>query len=161
MVHDVYVQHGHIGPQPAALYLAPGALHPSAEVYNGYQNGELAATLTVVPDSDLGLPPDPGFADELTRLRQRTVPLVFCGQFVSAPTRPGESPAIVADRAALALELFAIVARRARGYHGDGELQVLANPVRRHVRYHERFLGFEQLGPTRTSGATKLRRRSW
>ncbi|HVK83793.1 MAG TPA: hypothetical protein VM513_06785 [Kofleriaceae bacterium] len=154
LVHRVYVEHGHIAPQPGELYLAPGALHPRTVVWNGYEHGRLAATLTTIADSELGLPPDDGFPDELRALRAEGGALVFCGQFVSAPLGPEDSPATAADRAALSMELFAMVAQRARD--DDRGLRLLANPVRRHVRFYERFLGFEQRGPIRTYGRYRV-----
>lgn len=150
LVHDVYVKHGHIDPQPEGLYLAPAALHPSAVVFNAELDGELAATLTVMHDSELGLPPEIGFGEELDVLRSEGVPLVFCGQFVSAPARADDTPIMRASRAELSLDLFATMAR---ALAATGKpVRLLANPVRRHIRYYTRFLGFEQRGPIRTYG---------
>ncbi len=150
LVHEVYVEHGHIAPQPQGLYLAPGALHPDTRVFSAALGGSMAATLTAIADSELGLPPDEGFAEELAALRASGDALVFCGQFVRAPIRPSDTPQIEAQRAALSIQLFATMAATLRAT--GRPLRLLANPVRRHVRYYQRFLGFEQLGPTRTYG---------
>lgn len=150
LVHDVYVAHGHIDPQPEGLYLAPAALHRSALVFSAELDGELAATLTVMQDSELGLPPESGFGEELDQLRSEGAPLCFCGQFVSALPRADDSPRIRAARAELTLELFGMMAQSLASK--NREVRLLANPVRRHVRYYARFLGFEQRGPIRTYG---------
>ncbi len=154
LVHDVYVAHGHIAPQPQGLYLAPGALHPNTLVFVGALDGRLEGTLTAIADSELGLPPDEGFADELAELRARGDRLVFCGQFVTAPARPSDTAQTRTRRAELSVELFATMAATLRAM--SRPVRLLANPVRRHVRYYRRFLGFEQLGPIRTYGRYRV-----
>jgi hypothetical protein len=149
LVHDVYLAKGHISPQPEGIYTTASALHPGTVVFNAYEDTRLVATLTAVPDSRFGLPPEEGFAAELQALRETADPLVFCGQFVSASPNPGDSPARCAQRFEQTFELLAMLASHARRWP---QLRILANPIRRHVRYYERFLGFERLGPLRTYG---------
>lgn len=154
LVHDVYVASGHIEPQPESLYLAPGALHRDTLVFNGYREGRLEATLTVIPDSPLGLPPESGFAGELAALRAEARPLVFCGQFVSVVPSRDDLPETRAERADLTMRLFATMAGTLRLRGPD--LRLLANPVRRHVGFYRRFLGFEQCGPIRMYGRYRV-----
>jgi hypothetical protein len=153
LVHDVYLADGHVHPQPQGLYTTRSALHPDTVVLNGYEDDRIVATLTAVPDGPFGLPPEDdavsqeGFAAEIRALRETAGPLMFCAQFVRAKPQPGDSPAQIAGRFAQTFELFGMLARHVRDKPG---LRVLANPIPRHARSYERFLGFERVGPVRT-----------
>ncbi len=89
LVYKVFVESGFTSPSPTPFRLAPQHCNDQSRVFIGInsENGEekLIYSVSAFPDSDLGLPMDEVFKDELNLLRNKDRNLVEVGHLAIAP----------------------------------------------------------------------------
>ncbi len=146
LVHDVYCDKGYQARRGAGLRLLlqdalPESLTLLAE--SRPQGASPLATLTLIPDSPLGLPMDDLYGAELDELR-------------AVGRRPCEIAKLVAcveERAGmeLLLQLFRLAYLYARRMAGCTDFVITVHP--RHEKYYRRLLLFEPIGEPRPYAA--------
>ena len=134
LVHDVYVKEEFMKPSPTGRRTNKYTEQDSNLIFLGYQNEELVMTLTVYQDTEIGLPGDSIFSEELDQFRKRKRKFVEAGSMATlvSSTRIFHT---FQDTAILYLK---------RNYFND--IFILVHP--RYERAYNRILGFEFLaGP--------------
>jgi hypothetical protein len=145
LVHDRYVASGYIDPDPSGARVAFHQTLPSTRVFVGREAGRVVATVSLVVDSEHGLPCDTLYPTELAAMRATHPRLA---EVSALAVRDGGSEGYVTVRALMqCLAVYAV-----RIAHLDA-LCITVNP--RHTRFYERRLGFEQFGPMRAYDLVK------
>ncbi len=73
LIKKLYVEQGYISKDSENNSFTTFLLSPFTQVFMGYANDVLFATISLVPDSDLGLPMDDLFKDELKPFKQKKI----------------------------------------------------------------------------------------
>ncbi|MFH1023332.1 MAG: hypothetical protein V1809_08065 [Planctomycetota bacterium] len=144
LVQEFYVRKGYMAPGGPGMRIIPQDALPETTTYLAIQaaTGQTAATLTLVPDSPLGLPMDDLYRADLDVLR-------------ASGRKPAEIAKLVAglddtdERLGMEmlLHLFKLAYLTARRLEGCTDLVITVNP--RHQKYYRRLLRFEYVGETR------------
>ncbi len=134
LVHDSYVALGLMAPHPSGLRLLPHHLLPETRVFLAREHDEVVATLTLIPDSPLGLPLDTAYRSDADRLRAqgRRIGEISC--LALAPRY---------RRHDLLLHIFRLMHVYARHVAMD-DLCVVVAP--KHGRFYQHILLFEACG---------------
>ncbi|RMF85183.1 MAG: hypothetical protein D6739_04855, partial [Nitrospirae bacterium] len=134
LVHDSYVALGLMDPHPSGLRLLPHHLLPETRVFLAREGDEVVATLTLIPDSEVGLPLDAAYRREADALRLagRRVAEISCLALAARYRRHD-----------LLLHLFRLMHVYAR-HAGLDDLCVVVAP--KHGRFYQHILLFEELG---------------
>lgn len=136
LLHDAYVAEGLALPHLSQIRITPHQLIESSQVYVAVRQRQVAATLTLVPDSLCGLPMEEIFSQEVDRRRRwARVAEVSCLAERSN-----------SNRLSLLVQLKSLMAQSAV-HRGIEELLIVVHP--RHVRYYTDFVGFQVIGPPR------------
>jgi hypothetical protein len=143
LVYQEYVALGYV--RPSALeyrYTLHDAL-PDTAAFLVERSGEAVGTVSVIPDSPLGLPADESHPDALAQLRAAGRSPVEVGRLAIRKDCMNDRTVLVAlfD----ALSIYGRCVRRAT------DLVITVNPG--HARYYERMLLFECLGEERALGS--------
>lgn len=85
LVHDVYMKEGYIEPHPAGLYLTLNSALPTATTFVGKVGDRVVTTMSLFPDSPLGMPLDSIYQVEADQIRQQESLLAEVGALASAP----------------------------------------------------------------------------
>lgn len=136
----VYRNKGYVGEEGSGLVLSPYDAHPSTfTLLVRNEKGDDVATVTLVFDSDAGLPCDEIYRDELTTLRAQ-------GRRMAEVTRLA-----IADEYGNSKQLIPLIFNAIYVYaclnRGYTDFVIEVNP--RHVGFYRRFLLFEAAGPVR------------
>ena len=137
LLYNVYRRSAFIEPNLYRLHAAPEAVGSHATVILGRTGGETVSTISSVGDSELGLPLDSVYHDELNHLRGRGRRLVEIGLF--ADRREGNRRSSLA-----AMELIRYAYWFGR-YIGATDY-ICGIPPRR-VRMYRNAFGFQPVGP--------------
>ncbi len=140
LVHAQYVERGYTERDPSGRRLLLHHALPATRIFRVISATRVVATVSLVPDSVLGLPMDDLYAAELRPLRAVGRRLAEVSALAAAP---GAGPATVAQ---LMSRLVLYAERLGR----VDDLCVTVNP--RHVRFYGR-LGFSPLGSVRQYAA--------
>jgi len=134
LVHDSYVELGLMAPHPSGLRLLPHHLLPETRVFLAREHGEVVATLTLIPDTEAGLPLDAAYREDADglRLEGRRIGEISC--LALAPRY---------RRHDLLLHLFRMMHVCARAT-GLDDLCVVVAP--KHGRFYQHILLFEAYG---------------
>jgi len=140
LVYQSFLQRGYIEKSPAELRLSIFNAFPETVTFVGDLRGKVVATVTLVPDTPVGLPMDEIFHDEVQALRDQ-------GRKITEVT-------MLADRRhelRRALPVVLVLMKRLFDYATlmlkASDLCITVNP--RHESYYRRFLLFEQIGSVR------------
>jgi hypothetical protein len=141
LVYASYRQRGYIEENPSGLRLTVFNVFPTTVTFVSLLGSEVIATVTVVPDTPVGLPMDEIYSEELQPLR--------------AQNRKLAEVTMLADRRReirRALPMLLLLMKHVFDYAtlvlGANDLCITINP--RHERYYGRSLLFRHLGPLRT-----------
>lgn len=104
------------------------------------QNGSIVGTVSLVFDSDKGLPCDEIYRAETNRMRAR-------GRYMAEVTRLALHKDCKDSREVL-LRLFNLIYIYAKGVRGYTDFMIEVHP--RHLKYYKRTLGFEMSGAQQT-----------
>jgi hypothetical protein len=140
LVYDVYKEQGYAKPSRSGRWVGVHHAHPETVTVIVERRGEMVGTLSIVPDSPLGLPADELYGDRLSEMRQSGRRL---SEIISlAVSETGKSSQLVV----LHLCMFAYLA--AREVQRATDMVITVNP--HHRRYYERRMHFVPAGPERT-----------
>jgi hypothetical protein len=143
LVHDQYVARGYIRPDPSGRRIGRHHALPSTRVFVGRADGRVVATVSLIPDSPLGLPSDEVYREELAPLR--------------ATGGLAEVSALAIDDAyrdvglSVVRSLVQMIAVYATEIADLRTLCIAVNP--RHARFYETRLRFDRFGGTRAYAA--------
>jgi hypothetical protein len=144
LVHDQYAARGYIGPDPSRQRRTAHQALPSTKVFVARAGGVVIATVTLVPDSPLGMPCDALYGDELAAMR-------------ASGWRLAEVSALAVDDrwrvhgVKVLLSLVQVVALYGRHIAGVDALCITVHP--RHVRFYEEWLRFQRFGAVKPYAA--------
>jgi hypothetical protein len=85
LIHDQYVHSGYMDPCPSGMRLNLHNLLPETTTFIGKSNGHLLITITIFQDTELGLPMDNIYQDELDVLRREGRKVAEVGALASNP----------------------------------------------------------------------------
>ena len=139
VVYRVYGDAGLIDPNPYRIHTVPHAVGPQAAVILDVLQSMIVSTVTVMRDTDAGLPLDIIFRDEIDALRAGGRQITEAGLYVDR-----RDAGMQAADSVLSLVNFVLTWSFARG---GTDLIIGVHP--RHEVFYEDFYGFERLGPER------------
>jgi hypothetical protein len=134
LVHDIYVKEEFMRPSPTGRRTNKYTEQDSNIVFLGYQNEELAMTITAYEDTKLGIPGDSIFHEELNQFRKRKRKFVEAGSMATKLT---------STRIFHTFQDTVILYLKRNSYN---DIFILVHP--RYEKVYKRILGFEFLaGP--------------
>lgn len=140
LVYRKYLESGYCAPHPAGMRVSKYNILPESLCVVGVLRGEVVATVTLVPDSPLGLPMESIYAREIACLR-------------AAGRRPAEV-SMLADRRRfgpralpMLLRLLKVLFDYTRNVVKCTDLCITVHP--HHEQFYARYLLFEQMGEVR------------
>jgi hypothetical protein len=144
LVYSAYLRTGLVRTNPLQMRITPYQILPTTDVFvaSADQTEEVVCTMSLVGDGRLGLPMEAVFPDEVEQRRRSGAEL---GEVTSLADIHGQD----AGRSPL-LKVMGFMAQRARR-RGIDELLITVHP--HHVKFYERFIGFEQIGESRSYGS--------
>ncbi len=137
LVYRMYAEKGYAEPDPEGLWYGPHDTVPEACTLLVERDGDPLATLTVTPDSPLGLAADQLYCDEINELR-------------AAGRKPCEIISLASQEknlrhgAEIVKHLFKLAYLAASRLMGATDFMITVNP--RHVRFYERTLLLKRIG---------------
>ncbi len=136
LVHDAYVRLGLIRPNQFGLHVIPYHLLQTTEVLIAARAQDVLATMTIVGDSEYGLPLESLYQEEVATFRRQGLSVAEVSCLADKRERDDQT-------ASSLFRLMALTAQRSR-YAGIDLLLAVVHP--RHAKFYERFLGFELFG---------------
>ncbi len=85
LVHDVYVKEGYMDPHPSKMRITKYNLLSKSTTFVGKHDGRVVLTMSLIPDSEHGLPMDSLFKSELDQMRNRGRYIAEVGNLASDP----------------------------------------------------------------------------
>ena len=137
LVHDKYVQKGYMTPTESGLRLSLQNALPETTTFIGKKKDTIISTLTIFQDSEMGLPMDAIYKQELDHLRQQGRKIVEVGALAVHPSICKQDQTVL-------MHGNKIMHSYSREYLGVDDLVVAINP--RHQWFYEHILLFEQIG---------------
>ncbi len=138
LVHDAFVKRGYIEPQPSGIRVSVWNAAPGCTtIISKNNNNQVLATATLFPDSDLGLPMDRIFNEELQYYRQENTKIVEIGNLAS----------IIADQK-LVFQLYKLLLLYSERFLGADALAIAVHPKR--IMFYKALLDFKQIGPVKS-----------
>lgn len=113
-------------------------LHPGTMIFLAEKQGRVTGSVTVVPDSPLGLPTDRIFPEPLAELRKAGRRLCEISSLVVTEEPGGIPPE-------LAMHLYRLA--RLTGVHLHGSTDIVASVMAHHGDFYSRFLLFDEVFP--------------
>lgn len=140
LVHDVYLKEGYelrYG-RESGLWCTIHHLHPGTMMFLAEREGGGAGSVTVMPDSPLGLPTDRIFPEPLTALRKAGRRMSEISSLVVTEEPRGIPPE-------LAMHLYRLA--HLAGVHILGCTDLIASVMAHHGDFYSRFLLFDEVSP--------------
>ncbi len=140
LVHDVYRKEGYelrYG-RESGLWCTIHHLHPGTMMFLAEREGRDAGSVTVMPDSPLGLPTDRIFPEPLADLRKAGRRVSEISSLVVAEEPGGIPPE-------LAMHLYRLA--HLAGLHIQGSTDLIASVMAHHGDFYSRFLLFDDVSP--------------
>ena len=141
LVYTSYRRRGYLDENPAGVRLTLFNAMPETVTFVSMLEGSVIATVTLVPDTPIGLPMDEIYADELAHLRAE-------GRRPAEVTMLADRRREIARTLPMLLCLMKHVFDYATLVLHASDVCITINP--RHETYYERCLLFEHLGPLRS-----------
>lgn len=138
LVYYRYHENGLIDDNDFAIHCTPFAVQHRSVIIYGAKSGEVASTITVMNDTDAGLPLDGVYPNELNELRRQGHRLLEVG--LLADRRSSMRRFIVAMHHLMRYPYF-------WGKHLDMDILCGVHP--HHADFYKKQLGFEQIGPVK------------
>jgi len=136
LVYQIYLNSGFTKHADHGMRVTPYHALPGTDVFVAEQAGRVACTMTLIGDSELGLPAETLYADEVAGLRDSGRRIAEVGSLAQRGH----------DLSCL-LRLINLMAQRAK-LRGVDDLLITVHP--RHAKFYQRYLGFEMIGPLRS-----------
>jgi len=147
LVYDVYIREGYelrFG-RESGLWCTIHHLHPGTMVFLAEKEGRLAGSVTVMPDSHLGLPTDRIFPEPLAVLRKDGRRLSEISSLVVTEEPGGIPPE-------LAMHLYRLA--HLASLHLFKSTDIVASVMAHHRDFYLRFLLFDEVSSPRLSPKT-------
>jgi len=138
LVYDVYIREGYelrFG-RESGLWCTIHHLHPGTTIFLAEKEGKLAGSVTVMPDSRLGLPTDRIFPEPLADLRKAGRRLSEISSLVVTEEPGGIPPE-------LAMHLYRLA--RLASVHLLKSTDIVASVMAHHSDFYSRFLLFDEV----------------
>ncbi len=136
LVYNSYVRCGLIEPNPFRMRVTPFHLLDTTEVFIGVIGGEVACTMTLVGDGEMGLPMESIYSEEVAWRRMNGAPVAEVSCLADRRQSLVRSMPVL-------IQVMSLMAQCAR-QRGVDELLIAVHP--RHAPFYERFIGFEVVG---------------
>lgn len=145
LVYRTYLRTGLVHPNPFHMRVTPFHLLPSTDVIvaKSPERSNVVCTLSLVADGKLGLPIESVFAGEVEERRRQGVRLAEVTSLAEQRDADEAEPSPL-------LKVMGFMAQRAKR-RGIDELLITVHP--HHVKFYQRFIGFELLGEERPYGS--------
>ena len=134
--YNSYLRAGLVSENDQKLRLTPYHLLPTTEVFVAKRDGKVISTLTMVADSEIGLPMESMYGGEVAELRDAGLTVAEMGCLADRPESPVRFLKVFTQLARLVVQVA-----EARGINA---LVAATHP--RHARFYIRSLGFRQFG---------------
>ena len=137
LVYASYRQRSYIPPHPSGVRLSPFNAFPGTVTFISMLQGQAVATVTLVPDTPVGLPMDEIYHEEAQALRDE-------GRRITEVTMLADRRRELRRALPMLLEMMKCVFDYATLVLGANDICITINP--RHEDYYERWLLFRPLG---------------
>jgi hypothetical protein len=140
LVHDIYLGKGYAFRSSGGreLWCTIHHLHPHTLTFLAMKAGQAAGTISIVPDSRLGLPADIIFPEQLAVLRK-------AGQRLSEIFSLGVDEEIAHSAIDLTMHLYRLVHLAAtRLFHNN---DIVASVMAHHAAFYSKILLFDEVSP--------------
>ncbi len=137
LAYDAYIKKGFIDPDPSGMHFGLHHAHPLTTTFIGKLDGEVVITMSLFPDSELGLPMDSLYQKELDKLRRR-------GRFLAEVGTLASSPKVRTGLQQLPMMMNNIMQRYASQHLGVDDLVITVNPA--HKLIYKYMILFDRLG---------------
>jgi hypothetical protein len=131
-----------MNPNKCGLRVTPYHLLPTTEVLVAVERRKVTCTMSLICDSDRGLPMEAVYPDEIAGLRLRGLSLAEVSCFAESQNDSQGSQSAV-------FQLMPLMAQLAYR-RGADVLLIAVRP--RHARFYQRFLGFDAIAEERSHG---------
>ena len=142
LVYEAYVRAGLSTRHPYRMRVTPYHLLPTTEVFIAVKEGEVIASVSLIRDGELGLPMESIYGKETARYRGHGSSLAEVSCLADCQTGQGCSTSVV-------VRLISLMLQSAKR-RGVDQLLIAVHP--RHVKFYERFIGFEVIGEEKPYG---------
>ena len=151
LVHDAYVRVELIDPDPSGIRASIFNALPDTATFVAKLRGDVISTLTLVPDSPVGLPMDQVYKPEVDRLRQAGRKL---GEVSMLCDRRTVERKTFRDRVlSVFLGLSKVMTQYAMRKVHLSDLLIVVHP--HHARFYTRYLPFERFAEDRSYASVK------
>jgi len=130
LVHDQYVARGYMRPERSSWRLSVHHAVPTTKVFVAQDEGRVVGTMTLIPDSPLGLPLDALYDGELATLRNE-------GRYVAEVSGLAIAEDVRASGLAILTALARLLGLYAIEVAGCHDICIAVNP--RHVGFYRRL----------------------
>jgi len=138
LVHDIYLGKGYALRSSGELWCTIHHLHPYTLTFLAMKAGQAAGTISIVPDSRLGLPADVIFPEQLSILRK-------AGRRLSEIYSLGVNEEIAHSAVDLTMHLYRLVHLAAtRLFHNT---DIVASVMAHHAVFYSKVLLFDEVSP--------------
>jgi hypothetical protein len=137
LVHNQYVEHGYMDARPSGWRVSAYNGLPSTKIFVAVDGARVVATLTLLRDSEGGLPMDEIYAEELTELRARTRAIAEVSGLAIDPHWQQAGLAVL-------MRLVRMMVLYATEVAGIDDLCIAVNP--HHVAFYRKVLQFRPIG---------------
>ncbi len=137
LVYSTYLRRGYIGPNPARVRLSVHNAFPSSVTFVAALRGDIIATVSLIPDTPVGLPMDEIYHDELQERRD-------AGKTLAEVTMLADRRFELRRSLPMLLRLMKLVFDHATLVLHANDLCITINP--RHDSFYRRYLLFQGLG---------------
>jgi hypothetical protein len=136
LLYNSYVRAGLVSENDQKLRLTPYHLLPTTEVFVAKCGGDVISTLTMVADSEMGLPLESMYGGEVAELRRTGLVLAEMGCLADRRESPARFMKVFSQLARLVVQVAEV--------RGINALVAATHP--RHARFYIRSLGFRKFG---------------
>ncbi|MDZ7700088.1 MAG: hypothetical protein U5R49_25235 [Deltaproteobacteria bacterium] len=136
LVHDVYVKEGYMDPHPSGMRVTKYNLLPKSTTFVGKKDGKVVVTISLIPDSENGLPMDSLFKRELDKIRSQ-------GRYIAEVGNLATDPNFRNRNQNVPMHANKIMLRYAHRYLNVDNLVIAINP--KHKWLYKNILLFNQI----------------
>ncbi len=129
LAYEAYIKKGFIDSDPSGMHFGLHHAHPLTTTFIGKLDDEVVITMSLFPDSELGLPMDSLYQKELDRLRKK-------GRFIAEVGTLASSPKVRSSLQQLPMMMNNIMHRYASQHLGVDDLVLTVNPAHELVYRH-------------------------
>jgi len=143
LLHDQYVAQGYMEPHPSGLRLNIHNALPSTRVFVARAGRRVMGTMTLIVDSQLGLPMDEIYADNLGALRNRQRRLTEASGLALDPECHRSGVPVL-------MRIIRLVTLHAAEVLRSNDICIAVNP--RHAAFYRKVFHFEDIGGMKPYG---------